>query len=365
MSRRGRERQGALVLHGPRLGDDHARPLRASLSRQRGGGGGGGGGGGAAGQLSVALDGRSLIGTRRRLSSGGVRGRLWSGATLDEELQRRAVAIAMQYPGALDGSLEDSWDQIWLRLGEELGWPTLAKIDAEALRNGIRVAVEMEHVREAVGVDQNLRFSDLDEQTRERIQALVARTRLASGEVFDGSRWVGPLLKEGARERLKNVQKEWQRQQAGGLHPAFSVSVWDFDDRWIQPMGVWGSPPSLERVEGTLIALRAPATCRAVRLPTPSGRNWFDPGSRLPLRLALEIALSMGDSRDQILLCLPGRLGYPRPRGRKLCRTPGFGLRPSLCASCAPVSAGEERLPADLSERSLNTGPGTTPSPTV
>jgi hypothetical protein len=229
---------------------------------------------------------------------------------MDEELRQRAIALAMQYPGVLDENLEDSWDQIWLYLGEELGWPTLAKIDAEALRNGIRVVVDMEHLREAAGVDENLRFSDLDEETRERIQALVAQTRLAPGEVFDVSRWVGPLLKEGARERLKKAQEDWRRQQIGH-HPAFSVSVWDFDHRWIQPVGDWFSlPHSLERVEGRLIALRAPATCRAVSLPIPSGRDWFDPGSTLPLRLALKIAVDMGDSRDLIILCLPGRLGY-------------------------------------------------------
>jgi hypothetical protein len=224
-------------------------------------------------------------------------------ALLDEDLQRRALGIAMQHPVVIGGSLEDSWDELWLSLGEALGWKALAKVDIDALRTGIRVAVEIERRREA-GWD-----SEIDEETRKRSQALVAWAGLVPGEVFDVSRWVGPLLEEGARERLKNVQKEWRGQQTGGRHPAFSVSVWDFDDRWIQPLGDWGARPSAEQVEGTLTALGAPAICRAVCLPTPSV-GLFDPGSRLPLRLALEIAVEEIGAMDLILLCLPGRLGY-------------------------------------------------------
>ena len=135
---------------------------------------------------------------------------------------------------------------------------------------------------------------------------VIAGAGLTPGEVFDVSHWVGPLLTEGARERLKNVQKEWR--QSGGRHPAWSVSVWDLDNRWIEPLG-WGARPSAEQVEATLTALGAPAICRAVCLPTPSvGR--FEPGSRLPLSLAVELAVENFGGRDLILLCLPGRLGY-------------------------------------------------------
>jgi hypothetical protein len=230
---------------------------------------------------------------------------------VDEEIQSRALGIAMQHPVVIGGRLEDSWDELWLSLGEELGWKALGKVDIDALRNGIRVAVEMERLREAG------RLSESEHQDAlERAQALVARARLAPGEVFDVSHWVGPLLTEGARERLKNVQKEWC-QQTGGRHPAYCVSVWDFDDRWIQTVGDWYFWPSAEQVEGTLTELGAPATCRALWLPTPSGDLSygfygvaFDPGSRLPLRLALEIAVDKGDSMDLMLLCLPGRLGY-------------------------------------------------------
>jgi hypothetical protein len=205
--------------------------------------------------------------------------------------------------------LEDSWDELWLSLGEELGWEALAKVDIDALRTGIRIAVEIERRAEA-GSD---RGSGTDRKTRKetwkRAQVLIAGAGLAPGEVFDVSHWVGPLLTEGARERLKNVQKEWRRQHSGGRHPAWYVSVWDLDNRWIQPLGDWGARPSAEQVEARLTALGAPAICRAVCLPTPSV-GMFEPGSRLPLRLPLEIAVEQIGGMDLILVCLPGRLGY-------------------------------------------------------
>jgi hypothetical protein len=149
--------------------------------------------------------------------------------------------------------------------------------------------------------------SRMDEEDAERAEVLSAGAGLAPGEVFDASRWVGPLLEEGARERLKNVQKQWR--ELGGRYPAWSVSVWDLDSRWFQPLGGWGARPSAEEVEATLTALGAPAICRTVCLPTPSV-GMFDPGSRLPLGLALELAVEEIGSMDLILLCLPGRLGY-------------------------------------------------------
>jgi hypothetical protein len=174
----------------------------------------------------------------------------------------------------------------------------------DALRTGIRVAVEIERRREA----ESDRASETDRETRKetwkRAEVLIAGAGPAPGEVFDVSRWVGPLLTEGARERLKNVQKQWR--QSGGRHPALSVSVWDFDNRWIQPVWGWGAA---EQVEARLTALGAPAICRAVCLPTPSV-GMFEPGSRLPLSLALEIAVEEIGGMDLILLSLPGRLGY-------------------------------------------------------
>jgi len=206
-------------------------------------------------------------------------------AALDEELQGRAVAIALQYPGVLDGGLEDSWHELWLRLGQELGWQDLDQIDADVLRDEIGMAVESERLRLA---------GWSPEQLKEHSRALVAWNRLRPGETFDVSGWVGPLLSRRPRQRLEK-------------HPASKVSWRGWDLRWIQPE----DPPSAEELEATLTALGAPPICRAVRLPTLLiDLRWFDPGSRLPLRLALEIAFEVSGSLDLILLCLPGCLGY-------------------------------------------------------
>src|SRR6478752_4314853 len=114
----------------------------------------------------------------------------------------------MQHPVVIGRSLEDSWFELGLSLGEELGSKALAEVDIDALRTGIRLAVEIERQREAGW------HSEIDKETRKRSQALIAGAGLASGEVFDVSHWVGPLLEEGARERLKNAQKDWPREQA-------------------------------------------------------------------------------------------------------------------------------------------------------
>jgi hypothetical protein len=213
----------------------------------------------------------------------------------------------MQHPVVIGGSLEDSWDELWLSLGEELGWKAMAKIDMDALRTGIRVAVEIERRAEAGPTGPIRSDRKTRKETWKRAEVLIAGAGLAPGEVFDVSHWVGPLLEEGARERLKSVQKQWR--QLGGRHPAWSVSVFDLDDRWIQPVGEWGARPSAEQVEARLTALGAPAICRAVCLPTPSV-GMFEPGSRLPLSLAVELAVEWIGGMDLILLCLPGRLGY-------------------------------------------------------
>ena len=68
---------------------------------------------------------------------------------MDDELQRRALEIAMQHPVVIGGSLEDSWFELGLSLGWELGSKPLAEVDIDALRTGIRVAVEIERRREA------------------------------------------------------------------------------------------------------------------------------------------------------------------------------------------------------------------------
>jgi hypothetical protein len=47
-----------------------------------------------------------------------------------------------------------------------------------------------------------------------------------------------------------------------------------------------------------------------LQLFAPDGDDWFQEGSKLPLRQALEIAVELNDGQDQILLCLPGRLAY-------------------------------------------------------
>jgi hypothetical protein len=220
---------------------------------------------------------------------------------MDEELQLRALALAMQYPGVLDGSLEDSWDQIWLRLGEELGWQAIGRLDAGALRDEIGWAIESERVRRAGLFD--VRIEQLSNAGWEDV---AARCRLLPGEVFDLARWLGPLLTQDARERLEQEQKDWERHPAScreaqvwERHPASRIDVfWDFDERWIQD-----APRSAERLEAALTALGAPDTCRDVSLA-------FEPGSRLPLRLAVEMALEDPGGQDLIFLCLPGRLGY-------------------------------------------------------
>jgi hypothetical protein len=55
-----------------------------------------------------------------------------------------------------------------------------------------------------------------------------------------------------------------------------------------------------------------------VCLTTPAN-DLFDPGSRLPLRLALEIALENAGAYDLILFCLPGRLGYFQTHEEEYC----------------------------------------------
>jgi hypothetical protein len=218
---------------------------------------------------------------------------------LDEELQRRAIAIAIGQPGALEGSLDDTWDQLWLGLGEELGWSSVAMLDAVALREELAWAVESERLRRAGWSEERIE----GRESQQRLEELVAQSRLPPGEAFDVSHWVGPLLNETAREHLERVQHDWGRQQTGGRHPADYVSVFEFDTRWMHD-----TPASPDKIEAELVALGATATCRVVRLH--SGDADFEPGSRVPLRPALDIAFGMVDRADLILVCLAGRLGY-------------------------------------------------------
>jgi hypothetical protein len=79
-----------------------------------------------------------------------------------------------------------------------------------------------------------------------------------------------------------------------------------FDRRWIRD-----APATGDALEAAMVAFGAPATCRVVRLFAPGESDAaFEPGSRVPLRAALEIASGLREQADQILVCLPGRLGY-------------------------------------------------------
>jgi hypothetical protein len=229
-----------------------------------------------------------------------------------EDLQRRAVALAMQYPGVLDGSLEDSWDELWLRLGEELGWEAIGRLDAGVLRDEVGWAVESERLRRAGVFD--VRFEQLN--TAAAWEDFAARCRLPPGEVFGLPHWLGPLLTEDARERLERRQKDWEGHSASyrerGVRerePGFHVNVFcDFDRRWIQDV----SALSVDELEAALLALGAPEICRDVHLG-------FGPGARVPLRLAVEIVLADEGGQDLIFVCLPGRLGYVGTHERGFC----------------------------------------------
>jgi hypothetical protein len=212
------------------------------------------------------------------------------GSRVNEELQRRALAVALRHAVVVDGDFEEGWDELWLHLGEELGWDTVGKIDGGVLREQIRIAVESERFRQAGWSLEKIEAH----QAHQRLQALVVQSRLEPGEVFNIVDWVGPLL------RLKRTIK--------GTGFWSNVTVWDFDERYWQ----WVQPASAqpEQIESMLTALGAPPTCRALQLRAPDGDDWFQEGSKLPLRQALEIAVDLNDCQDQILLCLPGRLAY-------------------------------------------------------
>ena len=231
------------------------------------------------------------------------------GAETSEEINTRALAIALEQPGVLTGGL--GWDALWLRLGEELGWENVGLIDHELLQQEIEFAVEMDRVRRA-----GWRTQEIDEhETRLRLQAVVQRGLREPAERFDVLAWVEPLIAEEHRELLRQRAKDWQR------HPELLrgdvsdyVSVWAFDPRhYVEP----GEP------EATLRALGAPTICRALRLFEPLGEGDVPAGTKLPLREALEILTLHGD-QDQILLCLPGVLAYvtTHEQGRTIVHRP-------------------------------------------
>jgi hypothetical protein len=210
----------------------------------------------------------------------------------------------MQHPAVTEGDLDACWDGLWLYLAEQMGWQSVARVDDGLLREQIRIAVESDRLR-----GEGWSREEIEKhETRMRLQALVAQSRSKPGEEFDVSGWAGPLLASKHRDLLRSRQKDWQGLHSPRHEPAEYVSVWNFDPNYVRP--VHPSAASPEQIESMLSALGAPATCRALRLFEPLGDDWVHPGSELPLRQALEIAIDLNDGQDQILLCLPGRLAY-------------------------------------------------------
>jgi hypothetical protein len=241
---------------------------------------------------------------------------------MDDELQRRALESAMRFPGVIAGDLGECWDELWLALGEELGWQATAKVDAAVLRAQIERALRSERLRREGWPTERIEA----DEALDRSRALVAATRLPPGEEFDVFQWVGPLLNEVKSEALRVVQRDWRH---GHLkrHPADYVSVWEFQPRYERD----NCGHSAKTVASMLTELGAPATCRALRLfaevrddRLEHPDDMFDPGAKLPLLQALEIAIDHNWEQDEILLCLPGRLAYVQTheRGQSIVHRP-------------------------------------------
>ena len=219
---------------------------------------------------------------------------------MNEELQQRALEIAMRDRGVLrGGDLEPCREDLWLRLYEGLGWAEAAMVDMDLLVAQLKKTVEAEKLRAAGWSEARIETWLGARDLRELIEA----GRPSPGESFDRKRWLGPLA--GAISAYLDGPSS---------HP-FVLRVDPADG------------PA--EIEARLVALGATENCIVERLETLLlGLSDYgipddvDEGTRLPLRAALEIADET--EWEAVLVCTPRRLAYVQHHEvgsrRDLCR---------------------------------------------
>jgi len=124
-------------------------------------------------------------------------------------------------------------------------------------------------------------------------------------------RWVGPLIPEDARRRLKAILRDRRMLREQGVRTKPGVFPLGNDltsDAFLRryEQGVHPEDANADVLYPYLRSLGAPGTCRVLN-GTVGG---YDDGSIVPLREALEWATGEGDGSEVILLCVPGRLAY-------------------------------------------------------
>jgi hypothetical protein len=127
---------------------------------------------------------------------------------------------------------------------------------------------------------------------------------------FDIVRWIGPLMYPDKRQRLKTEVKTlramkpqeqykfpegiYKKRKSFGLSAAFDDSFQQF---------VSSDTADVGAVHAKLAALGAPASCHVIA----PGYDYYE---KLPLRQALESAMSHDDGQEAVIMCLPGQLLY-------------------------------------------------------
>ena len=127
---------------------------------------------------------------------------------------------------------------------------------------------------------------------------------------FDIVRWIGPLMRPDKRQRLKtevktlrSMKPQEQYKFPEGIHKkrkSFSLSS-AFDDSFQQFVSC--DPADAGTVHAMLSGRGAPASCHVIA----PGHDYYE---KMPLRQALDSALSHDDGQEAVIMCLPGQLLY-------------------------------------------------------
>jgi hypothetical protein len=129
---------------------------------------------------------------------------------------------------------------------------------------------------------------------------------------FDIVEWIGLLLTQDNRRRLKSMVKARAEMKEPFYFPSgsgktakFGLST-AFDPRF-QQVFPWKTDrsiePSLDAIHKALARRGAPRTCRVI---SPG----YEYGETVPLDQALESALDDNWDQNVVVMCLPGRLLY-------------------------------------------------------
>jgi hypothetical protein len=207
---------------------------------------------------------------------------------MDEELQIRALDIAMGHPEVVGGDPEESWEKLWLVLGEELGWERVAKLDAAALRQQLGIAVQAERLRQK-GLP--------DWMAEEKARRSAAKTP----NELEHEIGVLRFLKPPERSRL---QTEFDKNGPDALRAGLlRLDFWhgtDFDPHHRSQVP---EPHTGDHITGLLRKSGAPMSCYML---VHSDREEFS--RTLDLREAIDYASD--GTVSALLSCLPGELAY-------------------------------------------------------